>query len=182
MAKGNLKAKAFQLFDEGKNASSPEVKALGIKGATRYSYYSNWKKGRAEGGEPEAGAVKLPGGESIGGYDETKVEGRGKEREKEEVAAAEEKLEEKPVFEGEKREEVLPEELREVSIPAEIIGFGLPIKVSLSLKTLALYQIAATTSKNLGGNNLSLGDFLDQCVEDFFVGRGSDLGLIKLAK
>lgn len=163
MAKVSLKNKAFKLFDEGKNASSAEVKALGLKGGTRYVYYDNWKKSRAAGEE-----AKILSDESIKGYDETKAEEEGEERERE--------------FEGEKKEKPLPDELREVSIPAEIIGFGLPIKVRLSVKTLALYQIASTTAENLGGNGLSLGDFLDQCAADFFVGRGSDLGLIKLEK
>ena len=37
------KDKAFKLFDEGKNASSPEVKALKLKGRTKYNYYRDWK-------------------------------------------------------------------------------------------------------------------------------------------
>jgi len=36
----NNKDKAFALFDEGKTASSSEVKALGLKGNTKYNYYA----------------------------------------------------------------------------------------------------------------------------------------------
>jgi len=32
------KDEAFELFDEGKVPSSPEVKALGLKGTTKYNY------------------------------------------------------------------------------------------------------------------------------------------------
>ncbi len=38
------RAEAFSLFDEGKVPSSPEVKALKLKGSTRYTYYDAWKK------------------------------------------------------------------------------------------------------------------------------------------
>lgn len=42
------KDKAFELFDEGKNPSSPEVKALKLKGSTKYNYYSEWLKKRGD--------------------------------------------------------------------------------------------------------------------------------------
>jgi len=38
------KEEAFRLFSEGKDAYSPEVKALKLKGKTRYNYYSEWQK------------------------------------------------------------------------------------------------------------------------------------------
>jgi len=38
------KDKAFALFDEGKTSSSPDVKALGLKGTTKYNYYLEWQK------------------------------------------------------------------------------------------------------------------------------------------
>jgi hypothetical protein len=41
----SIKEKAYQLFDEGKRPSDPEVKALGIKPNTAYRYYQDWKKG-----------------------------------------------------------------------------------------------------------------------------------------
>jgi len=40
------KARAYQLFDERKRPSSPEVKALGIKPNSLYRYYQDWKKTR----------------------------------------------------------------------------------------------------------------------------------------
>jgi len=39
-----VKDVAFQLFDEGKRPSDPEVKALGLKSKTRYNYFQLWKK------------------------------------------------------------------------------------------------------------------------------------------
>ncbi len=50
------KEKAFKLFEEGKTASSPEVKALGLKGRTKYNYYLDWQKDRG---------VTSPSSESI---------------------------------------------------------------------------------------------------------------------
>lgn len=35
---------AFALFDQGKRPSDPEVKALGIKPRSTYTYYQRWKK------------------------------------------------------------------------------------------------------------------------------------------
>ncbi len=37
------KAKAFQLFSQGKRPSDPEVKTLGLKPASIYRYYQDWK-------------------------------------------------------------------------------------------------------------------------------------------
>lgn len=49
-----VKDVAFQLFDEGKRPSDPEVKALGIKSKTRYNYFQMWKKrGETTPGAPE---------------------------------------------------------------------------------------------------------------------------------
>ena len=61
-------------------------------------------------------------------------------------------------------------------IPEEVVGRGIPFQVTLSVKTLAYYQIASTMNPSL-----SLGDFLDDCVDDTFRGRGLSLGLIKTA-
>jgi hypothetical protein len=60
-------------------------------------------------------------------------------------------------------------------IPEEIVGKGIPFKVTLSVRTIAYYQIAAAINPGL-----SLGDFIDQCVHDTFEGRGLSLGLVKL--
>lgn len=40
--KGTKKAKAFQLFSEGKDPTSPEVKALGMHKSTRFKYYNQY--------------------------------------------------------------------------------------------------------------------------------------------
>ena len=48
--------KAFELFDEGKTSSSPEVKALGLKGTTRYNYYADWQKSKGVT-SPSQGAI-----------------------------------------------------------------------------------------------------------------------------
>jgi len=56
-------------------------------------------------------------------------------------------------------------------------GQGLTFAVQISVKTLALYYFACTLQPN---EPLTLGDFFDACAEDFFVGRGKDLGMVKL--
>jgi len=38
------KAQAFELFNEGKRPSDPEVQALGVKPKTTYRYHQEWKK------------------------------------------------------------------------------------------------------------------------------------------
>jgi len=60
----------------------------------------------------------------------------------------------------------------------KVIGHTLPFRVNLSIKTLVLYEIAATEA----GGNLSLSEFIDTCVEDYFLGRGVDLGLINIRR
>ena len=45
--KQSKKELAYDLFSEGFESGSPEVKALGLKGTTRRTYYSVWlRKGR----------------------------------------------------------------------------------------------------------------------------------------
>ena len=44
--KVNKKEQAFALFDEGKTPSSPEIKALKLKGTTKYNYHLEWQKNR----------------------------------------------------------------------------------------------------------------------------------------
>lgn len=138
-------------------------------------------KGTKDKKQGESLAV-LPSGETVGGYDEIKkpqlrtapelsgASKEDKEKEKAELITTETRQGEVVLQQkGEERRENIP------TIPAEIIGFGLPISVRISVKTLALYQIARAMS----GDSLELGDFIDDCVEDVFRGRGQDLGLIK---
>ena len=37
------KDKAFELFDQELEVGSPEIKDLGLKGATKYNYYRDWE-------------------------------------------------------------------------------------------------------------------------------------------
>jgi len=64
-------------------------------------------------------------------------------------------------------------------IPTSIAGDGMVVTLELSVKTFALYQIARTLQRKNFGTELSMGDFVDGCVEDTYVGRGMDLGIIK---
>ena len=40
------KEEAFELFDEGKTALSPEVKDLKLKGGSRFNYYLEWQRNK----------------------------------------------------------------------------------------------------------------------------------------
>jgi len=42
----NKKIKAFELFDQGKSVSSPELQDLHLKNHTRHNYYWEWQKGK----------------------------------------------------------------------------------------------------------------------------------------
>ena len=171
------KERAYQLFNEGKAVSSPEVKALGLKASTRYSYHTIWEKaGRpasAPGTPPasetkkkervvsELAMITKPTGE----VKEIEAEGEEEEAEGEEPEGSElkQKPKEKPT-DGKKS-------------PATMVaGQGLTFAVTVSTKTLMLYQIAASQQED----ELTLGDFIDGCVQDVYQGRGFDLGLIKI--
>jgi len=137
-----------------------------------------------------AGEAVLPGGERVGGIDEVKhpamplkpeappLEAKEKKEELEGEPAGEEKTEAEK-SEGEKAKpgiELATKEDTENTIPEKVVGEGLPIRVAISIKTLALYQYMRAKS----GDSLELGDFIDDCVADVFKGRGFDLGLVKL--
>ncbi len=69
----------------------------------------------------------------------------------------------------------------EQKIATTVAEDGIKCTVLLSLQTLTLYSIAKSTQAQLGENGdgeLSMGDFLDTCAEDFFRVRGKKLGLI----
>lgn len=185
------KESAYQLFNEGKAVSSPEVKALGLKASTRYSYHTMWKKagrpasapgtpspvreaGKQEIKSPARGKTALPEGETIKAISEV-AEKKSKEKDEKsrEMDEPEEKSEEKS-REAEDESKGEKDDMRKV--PGSIVGEGLTATVHISVKTLALYQIAA----QMQGDGLSLGDFLDACVEDTFRGRSKDLGIINL--
>ena len=186
---------AFELFDAGFSSSSPEVKALKLKAQTRANYYWLWKKGR------EGKTLAPHGGEGVGGIDETRqrkeatlVQAEGEqetplgEAEEGEVEESEEatpkpKAQDEGI--GTVSEVVTPKgkdgkpDGPERKMATTIADDGIKCTVLLSLQTLALFRIAATTQAQFdGGGELSLGDFLDTCAEDFFRVRGKKLGLI----
>lgn len=150
------KKRLLELFEQGKTPADPEVKELGYKGTTVYTFYSRWKSGKEV-----TKATKLETkGETLGAFEDIRVKT---------PEPTEEEGEAKP--EEGKGEREIPE------LPKLVEGKGIAVtKLELSVKTLAYYQMAATVA----GNNLSLGDFLDFVTEDFFSGRGQSLGLVKL--
>lgn len=161
----NNKAKAFSLFDEGKTSSSPEVKALKLKGSTRYTYYDTWKKER--GMSPNSKVTPAERKLKSKVINELEMVDLSPEDKKEE-------LEEGEVEEGEKHE---GKGDGKKGPPIMVAGQGLTFAITISTKTLALYQIAASGQDG----DLTLGDFIDTCVEDTYRGRGLDIGLVKLA-
>ena len=202
--KPSKRQQAFQLFSEGYGPSSPEVKALGLTSGTRMTYHYDWDHmGRPVPSEemvigsreqPVTKAnVGLAGGESIGAIRETAVEllklpaeqlplapedqpdeggdeGKDERGEKQEVKGAKPEGVEVPTATDEKKK-----------IPTSILGEGLRVTIFLSIQTLTLYQIAANTQGQYDGEDeLTLGDFLDTCAEDFFRVRGKSLGLISM--
>ena len=219
------KERAFQLFSEGYGTSSPEVKALKMKGNTRWAYHNEWSKlGKPTPGTEPAPArssertakksVPLPGRELVASLDEksfTVPKGDSGEDELDEPVDTEGELsteeeteeetdlveEEEPTEEeadsGEERKEkretepkpgIKPVDLSrrgkdgKKGIPTDIIGEGIWVTVNLSIKTFALYQIAASTAEE----TLTLGDFLDTCAEDLYRVRGKDLGLVTIGR
>ena len=172
--------KAFALYDQGFIPVSPEVKALGLKGSTRYNYFYDWQK---QGGKTQAiSQAKLSSGkvpseltmvtlkeevkgdeEEVKG-DEEEVEGDGLDS----IVPGDELEPEKPGGNGGK-----PKDGKKP--PTMIAGQGLTFAITISTKTLMLYQIAAAQQEE----KLELGDFIDTCVEDTYLGRGLDLGLVR---
>lgn len=193
---------AFALFCQGKTPSSPEIKALGLAPDTRYNYLTSWrnlgkpdhyphvsrtqrKKEQKKGGV--AKPTMLEGGESVGGYEEPSVEDIADEIPKIESKTPETEAKREPELETQETEaSVATSELpvkpkygddhKELTaIPEEVVGAGLRIEVTVSLKTLAFFEIVHTIDPHL-----SLGDFIDDCVVDFFRGRGKDFGLLEI--
>ena len=176
--KAGKKGIAFLLFDEGKTPSSPEIKDLNLKGGTRYTYYDAWKKDRIfpEAIKP-AGEAKPKGKiiselEMVAPSVEEKIEDKG-EGSKGKKVEGESEVEEVE----DKGKEGKPEDngKGKKQLPTMVAGQGLTFAITISTKTLMLYQIAASGRDD----GLTLGDFIDACVEDTYQGRGLDLGLVK---
>jgi len=192
----SLKEAAFKLFDEGKKAISPEVKKLGLKSNTRLNYYWEWRQKRGlppasekegvgdimepklgnkqtenETLEPEDNNTKEPNDDNVEEPEGSEANPEKAKKDSEAISAVNEAT--KPKDKDEKKEE------KELKIATTIADEGIRCTVFLSLQTLALYKIAASTQAQVdGGELLLLGDFLDTCAEDFFAGRGKKLGLI----
>lgn len=71
-----------------------------------------------------------------------------------------------------KGEKTLPDILSSMS------SEGIVIRIIVSIKTLTLYEIARASSLARLGKDLSMGGFVDIVAEDYYDGRGYELGLI----
>jgi hypothetical protein len=193
----------YSLFDRGYIPTSPEVKKLGMKLKTRHAYYAGWKQTR--GIKP----TSLPGGETVM-VEKAVPEPRAAQAEPEPEENEPETVVRQPgAVPGDQHPYSVKDEeeddedhdgqgetstvgnakisvIRDApltktkSLKESIAGEGLIIQAKISSKTLALYEIARTQSRLVDGEELSMGDFIDTCVEDFYIGRGLDLGLIKV--
>ena len=186
--KVSRKAKAYELFTKGFGPYSPEVRALGLKSSTRAAYHSEWlAAGRPGAPTDEIDDELIPQGSKILSENELLVptereeikivetessetigeeDSKGKQEGSVEETKGETKGEEESSHRGPNGKK----------LPTLIAGQGFTLAVTLSTKTIGLYQIAA----NMSEENLTLGDFLDACVEDTYRGRGYDLGLVKI--
>lgn len=54
------KEQVFKLFAEGKRPSDPEVKAVGLKSRSIYTYFTNWKKGSGTTTEEDDTTIQEP--------------------------------------------------------------------------------------------------------------------------
>lgn len=189
----DARKKAFAFFDQGKMPADPEVKALGLTHPTRWSYFSDWQKESQKPGYSAEKIDEIVETTSPPVIDEVSTR-KGK---KPALLIDETKRGVHSVEEAETEEteihSVQPETERKTDLvdgkgtpipmlPDFIAGQGISIRVEISAKSLHYYEIAATTATVAGDGNLSIGDFIDDCIEDFFRGRGQSLGLIKLSK
>jgi len=181
----------YKLFFAGNLPHSAKIKALLPKAGTRNLYFHNWKEaGKPNGYERKAGVgakegvvtggggtLTEPGGEKQAEQTERTKETEQTEETEEETEQTQEKQEEETQEKPKKPIEPAFEEAERETFPGlKVAGETLPFKVHLSVKTIALYEIAATEAND----GLSLGKFLDTCARDYFLGRGVDLGLVEL--
>lgn len=152
--KDSVKAKAFKLFDEGFDKSSPEVKALGMRPGTRHGYYKRWQDGEGQPGTPQQKESVKP------------------------IIEVEPETPAEPGGDGHAEDGQLPKEKGPIKIPTTVAGQGITITCIISVKTYALFQIAAS----MMDGDLTMGDFVDACAEDVYRMRGKDLGLIDLRR
>ena len=185
---GLYESNRYKYFYEWRDLGKPEVPV----GASK--------------GKPVPVGSKSTGGETIGGVDETKAKPKEQKPEAQsgEVLSQGEQIPEgvEEAERGEVEEELEKPKAKDegIGIVSEVVTLkgkdgkpegperkmattiaddGIKCTVLLSLQTLALFRIAATTQAQFdGGGELSLGDFLDTCAEDFFRVRGKKLGLV----
>lgn len=159
----------FALFDKGATPSSPEVKAFKLKISTRNSYYYDWKKARGLlSSEPN------PKGKRV--VSELEMLSSPSEGEPKEPNEDEEELNGANESGKDKQGKLKGRTDGKGAPPLHVAGQGLTFSITISVKTLMLYQFAAAVQDD----ELTLGDFIDTCVEDTYRGRGLDLGLIKI--
>lgn len=183
------KDKAFQLFAEGKLPISPELKALKLKGSTRYNYYYSWQRQGGITASPESRSEAKVKGSKVISELEMVVPSEEVKGKKEEEAEGEEELRgDEPEMpepggedEGDEPEKPKPEE-KKGTPPTDgkspqilVAGQGHTYIITISTKTVMFYQFAASQI----GEELTLGDFCDACVEDSYQARGLDLGMVK---
>lgn len=174
------KEKAFALFDEGKTSSDDEIKALNLKGSTKYNYFAEWQKLKGipaslSGGKSEATerirpiselAMMLPQevlDEGLGGD--------GSEAEVNVEEGTEQPTKEVKLSESQKGTDGKKPQAAVVPTQGIVVT-----SVEVSTKTYMLYQITAAKNES----KVTFGDFVDACVEDAFQGRGLDLGFITI--
>lgn len=172
--KDSVKAKAFKLFDEGFDKGSPEVKALGMRPGTRHGYYKRWQDGEGQPGVPQQKESVKP----IVELEAAPPEELSREQLPQGQLPRE--LSEVPQEEGPlpREEGKLPREKGPPRIPTTVAGQGITVTCIISVKTYALFQIAAS----IQDGDLTMGDFIDACAEDVYRQRGKDLGLIDLRR
>ena len=178
------KDKAFELFNDGKTPTSPEVKDLKLKGSTRYNYFYEWQRSTGSATTPKATTGKViselemlvPA--TAGKEEEGEV--KPEEGEPNTPEPFDDTLEPpddtpEPPVKPEDKPGAKPGKDGPKPLPTMVAGQSLTFAISISVKTLMLYQIAASMQEG----ELTLGDFVDACVEDTYIVRGFDVGLIK---
>jgi len=183
----------YKLLFAGNPPHSPKIKALLPKAGTRNLYFQNWKvAGKPNGYERKAETEGATEGLVTGGRgvlpepgvgqvqtEQAEVKQTEAERTEETEGTEEERAEQQEQQpKGDKGMEPSPggADESETFAGLKVAGETLPFKVHLSVKTIALYEIAATEARD----GLTLGRFLDTCAHDYFLGRGVDLGLVEL--
>ena len=198
----------FALYDKGFNQTSPEVKNTSIDYNSRKRYFSEWKRIKEAGGSTASESkaqVNLPGDESIGSVKdivsipETKPQTITPPETPDPLLESDET--EKTPLEPEGKSPPIPLDIppsqpsgeqgnsdgdeKKPDKPdgalsaATIQGVGIPVKIFISVKTLALWEISRAKARE-GGEELTLGDFFDSTAEMIYQDRGLDLGLVTL--